>query len=311
MTVQILSDLGVNVAANIVASFIVGFTALFMLTRFRARGVKKFFGFAPGQSQLKVYLSAIAVQRQGTIATAPIIGGFHGDAMTEIEYRHALRFASSIKSGSASWIITTIFGQRAGAEEVLSTIEKSPSFRKNERRKEGPGVGEVLYDEQAASAALKDQACTVLVGGPIYNLLVHHLLRARPTEPRTTRLFEFIRENTDFGDPVRGIRTLFGVTAEDYVRTEENGILRDYFIVEKISYKGRKVFICAGTCTAATAAAIDKLLEWRHLERKFGARDFGCLYRIYLPPVSANDETRENDPDDATAIELIREYPSR
>ncbi|MGH3634009.1 MAG: hypothetical protein ACRDTS_07945 [Mycobacterium sp.] len=293
-----LIDLGINVAANILAALILGICALAVLSAYRSRGVKKFFGVSSGSASMKIFLSTIAVQPRGTMGTAGIVQGFYGDAMTEVEYRHALRFASLLRSGSAAWIFTTILGTRAGADSVASTIERSPSFRQNSRN----ARDEVKYDTAAISAKLREQDCTVLIGGPIYNLLTHHILEPRPEDPRyRSRFFEFIREFDATGSPIRGIRTLPGVTTEDFLRSTE----RDYFIVSRVTIdRSKRVFICAGTCTCATAAAVDELLDWRQYT-KFGDKDFGVLYRIHLPK---RDGIRESEPAEAIAIEPLREF---
>jgi hypothetical protein len=299
---KILLDLLVNVAANIVATLILGGLALIVLTNYRSRGVRRFFGVAGGGASVKIYLSAIAVKKGGTTGTAEIREGFHGDAMTELEYRHALRFASLLRSGSFSWVLTTVLGSRAGADKILSTIEKSPSYRQNKRDDES----QIVYENPPVSAQLHESTCTVLVGGPIYNLLTHELLRSRPTN--ANRFFEFIRENDSDGNGVRGIRDLTVRVPESHVRRTSNGSIIDYFIVSRLTLeRGKKTFVCAGTCTAATAAAVDQLANWEQF-KKFDDKDFGVLYRIYLPHSSASTaEGRESDPDEATAIELLRE----
>ncbi|WP_156934822.1 hypothetical protein [Pseudonocardia spinosispora] len=305
---SIVVDLLVNVAANIIAAFVVGFIALAILTGYRSRGVRRFFGVASGGSSIKIFLSTIAVNPGGTRGTAEIKEGFHGDAMTELEYKHALEFAALMRSGSFSWILTTIFGTRSGADRILSTIEHSPSFRQNTRVTPG---GEVSYDSNAISASLRENTCTILIGGPIYNLLTHHIFRHRPKNADDMRFFEFIRRNDPDGKALRGIRAL-GVYPRDYIRTEGEDHIEDYFVVCRLTVeKKKKVFVCAGTCTAATAAAVDQLTDWRKFE-KYGTNDFGVLYRIFLPRASTGFESsaqgRESDPDDATAMEWVCDF---
>lgn len=298
---DILGELAVSVAANILAALVIGGVAILVLSRHRRRGLKRFFGFSPHQSGLKVYLSRIAVNKCGTTGTAYISEGFHGDAMTEVEYRHALELTSRITSGSASWIVTTLFGARTGTERAMSVITHSPSFRSNAR---GPGH-EVQYEDQEMAARLQGDACVVLIGGPIYNLLTHHVLRHRAPG----QFFEFIRERGPDGAQRRGIRALGRVETEDHLRSEGETNLRDYCIVQKTTIGDTKVFVCAGTCTTATAAAVDKLMDWRQFEKRFGDKDFGVLYRLNLPATS-DRQSRETSPDKDTEIYQIREFPS-
>jgi hypothetical protein len=273
---SILIDLTVNVVADIIAAFIVGIAALAVLALYRRRGIRKFFGVAGSGSSMKVYLSTIAVNKAGTTGTAQIKEGFYGDAMTELEYRHALRFASVMRSGSVSWVLTTVLGTRAGADLILSAIEKSPSFRQNVRA--GKDC-EVDYDASVISACLRENTCTVLIGGPIYNLLTHHVLRRRPVSAQWNRFFEFIRENNADGEAIRGIMTVGGLESERFIRSEDDQTITDYFIVSRLTLeKGKRLFVCAGTCTAATAAAVDQLVNWRQY-KSYQDKDFGVLYR--------------------------------
>lgn len=299
----VIRDLLVNVSANIIAALIFGLLAGLAVTVYRARGIKRFFGISGGGSRIKVFLSAIAVEPCGTRGTAAIQEGFHGDAITEIEYRHAVEFVALLRGGSISWIVTTVLGARAGADRILSSIEKSPSFKQNSRTTSG----DVEYDLPTISAKLREQDCAVLIGGPIYNLLTHHVLRSRPSDPqRRNQFFEFIRENDTSGRAIRGIRTVAGVAPQDFVRTETAASIQDYFIVTRITLANSKkrVLVCAGTCTAATSAAVDQLINWRQYKR-FGDKDFGILYRIHLPPTPYG---RETEPDESTAVEKLQEF---
>lgn len=134
------------------------------------------------------------------------------------------------------------------------------------------------------------------------------MLRQRPTGTLPQRFFEFIRDRDETGKPRRGIRALGGISEEEFIRQESPTGLKDYFIVEKMTIGETKLFVCAGTCTAATAAAVDKLINWRYFEERFGTRDFGVPYRIHLPGSATNPEGRESNPDEHTAVELVCEF---
>jgi hypothetical protein len=55
------------------------------------------------------------------------------------------------------------------------------------------------------------------------------------------------------------------------------------------------VFICAGTCSAATAASLRALSKnWPDLKQRTQGRDFGMLCELYLQ----NSELREAHPPD-------------
>ena len=162
-------------------------------------------------------------------------------------------------------------------------------------------------DIASAIRRLIGNTSAIIVGGPIYNTLTHHLMEKLPSH------FSFILTKVD-DKPVRGIkvRNFRGGDKREYIRRPAEGSdgrrHLEYFIVERSTWdfeasgalKQTKVFICAGTSLAATAAAVRILADWPGLRRRFGKGDFGILYELYLD----NIEEREAHPPEARPQEM-------
>lgn len=271
-----------NVIANIVAVVVLAIIGAIIIAFYRTLGIKRFFGIAAPRSGLRIFLSAIPVKQGGSIGTARIEQGFFGEAITEIEYRSALSLYAALRGGPSTWFFTTVFGSRASADRATSEIEKSPSFWRYHENDRDDETTEVNYKPEDVSTLYR-QSCSILIGAPIYNLLTHHLMRVpKKGEPKSPHpFFQFIR---DFENekPVRGIKVIQEPNTEERKREETPTYVQDYFIVSRIDLGDkRRAFIAAGTCTAATAAAVNQLVKWRQFKKFKG--DFGVLYGIRLP----------------------------
>lgn len=303
-------DFLTNLLANIATALIVGVLGVALVKRGKSRSMKEFFGFDPGDSlHQRIFLSTIAVEEGGTRGTSNVHVGFHGDAITEMEYRHAYQLAALFTSRSTSWVISTIFGVKSASERVVSVIEQSPSYRKQVRRPSG----DVDYNDQDLQRQIDRYECVILVGAPIYNLMTHYVMRARVGSDRVISFFEFFRGEGQYSSE-RGIKltSKAGSEAKRFVRSDsEDGRVVDYFVVQKLTIRKTKVFVCAGTCTAATAAAVDRLRQyWSEYRRFQGDHDFGYLYKVSAPGIPA--EIREADPESAgVEITLERSYPPK
>jgi hypothetical protein len=275
-----------NVLANFVSTAIIAAAVVVLLVLMRRRGMRRFFGFRPGRQKLVIYLSSIAVEPGGTRGTGALKEGFHGNAITELEYRSALELADTIRSGVTSRLLHALVGARSNSEAVAAHVVQSPSFRHLSRDPDGE-----VQPEWSVADQLGTPSSIVLVGGPIYNVLTDQLLKLR-RQTDTVPRFEFLRYTTPEGRPVRGIRAYIAGRPEDYERQELDEHVVDYFVIEKIQLGDTIVFLCAGTCTAATAAAVRKLEDWRRWAKEYGGGRFGRLYEISLPTatgVSSSD----------------------
>lgn len=149
----------------------------------------------------------------------------------------------------------------------------------------------------------------MLVGSPVYNMLVDYVLRTVETPAE----FKFYRIPRGDHDYERGIVVRhghqrgrgYGFVPEVYARREdreqgesgEGDRIRytEFFIVQRISgwrVGDRKVtvFICAGNSTSATVKAVEKLTNWRALPHQ---RDFAALYEL-----QTYDRELTDDPND-------------
>lgn len=299
---MLLGELLVNVMANVISAIVIALVAYAVVTLAMRRRVFRFFGFQPGQTKQKIYLSSIAVRPKGTIGTTDVVTGFYGAAITEAEYRHALMLSAAIQARPVFRLLQAVQGAAAGgasiADPVRSGIELCPSYRQV-----GEPVDLAKHDELRRN--LEDAfrfASVVLIGAPIYNSMTYYAMSGAGA---LTSRFLYVRESGVPGpdgvepEPVRGFRVRKAGEAEDFVRSSApDGSSVEYLIVEKIKFRPKLVgaaarratpsevvvFVCCGTSTGATSAAVDILRNWSALERVYRLDEFGVVYRLDLPP---------------------------
>jgi hypothetical protein len=313
---SLLSGLVTALLANLVFA---AFVALFAILASRAisrRRVRHFFGISARKGSLPIYVSNIYVNpdvrssqhpdTRATIGTERIDRGFYGTAISEVEYYHALLFAAAVETRPAIRALRAVVPDDhfVPPEPIVCRIEPSPFI--------GTLADPVLR-------SLRDRVgnnSIVVVGAPVYNTLAKHLLGQLESRVR------FIRD-PDSSKPVqeRGIEfTNWRNEKMAYFRTnpppDSGEPLEEYYVVEKLEWpvasgSGRqlqaktRVFICAGTCSAATAAAL-RLLErnWLRLSRETGGNNFGILCKLLL----ANEKLREAHLDEAEVPRNIDYY---
>jgi hypothetical protein len=300
---------GVLVAllANLVFAILVALAAIVLGRTFWRHRVRAFFGIRPNKGELPIYLSNIIVKPSGTTGTAPIVQGFYGTAISEVEYFYALQFANTVETRP---IYRALRALDPGdiftpVEPIVCEIQISPSTNE---------VGEPTNADIIATIREKvGRRSVVLVGAPIYNTLTLHLM------DKLSSHFSFIREEGKSGEPVRGIRMHRGRdNHRDYVRQpiDDSGrLLVEYYLIEKLTWPVRsdtsghrrstKVFICAGTCSAATAAALRALARnWPKLQQLTDGTDFGLVCELLLE----NIELREGHPPDDDELRILDRY---
>lgn len=315
-----------SVAANLLSAVVIAALVYLVATFALRRRVARFFGFRPGRTEQRVYLSSIAVKPGGTIGTIGIVSGFSGAAITESEYEHALLLASSIQARPVFRLPQAIQGAAvAGSslvESVRSSIELSPSYRE---------VGEPLDLHRHAQLRENLEAAfrfpsVILIGAPVYNSLVFHAMSGAGS---FTSRFAFVRESRPVGSTgraqhARGFRIRQAGDVTEFIRdVDADRRVTEYFVIEKVMFKPRPavpkpgraprapsgettVLLCRGTCTAATSAAMDTLRDWRTLARRYGPDGFGAVYR--LEP--AEEADREREPDGARITRVYADPPT-
>lgn len=284
--------------ANFIFAILVATTAIALGNYYWRRRVRDFFDILPRKGRLPIFLSNIVVKRSGTIGTAPIAQGFYGTAISEVEYFYALQFAATVETRPAYRALRAL-----DPDDILTPVD--------------PIVCEVNISPTADEIGASDSIDTlrvirqtignrtaIIVGAPIYNTFTLHLM------DKLSSKFSFIRDEVN-GNPVRGIKVRQYKGQDDhrdYIRRpDDDGGQRqlEYFILEKLTWpiradagggrKSTKIFICAGTCSAATAAAVRALSKnWKDLKQRTTSANFGILCELYLQ----NIELREAHPPD-------------
>lgn len=160
----------------------------------------------------------------------------------------------------------------------------------------------------------------VLIGAPTYNVLTHYV-----HVTTADRRLDFVRVRNTLGSDVRyerGIR-FPGPDGPEELRREElrrrDGTCyayTEYVTIQKITRFGPgmlTVFVCAGTCTSATAEAVRLLADWENLlalpnprstnERRIGDdEDFLLVYSFQTPHRELGDVDAGRDTPPAAAL---------
>lgn len=285
-TTTIFTGIVTALLTNVVFASLVTLTAIIIGRFFWRYRVREFFGIRPDKGALPIYLSNILVKPGGAIGTDTVIRGFSGSTISEVEYFYSLQLAKTVESKPLRRALKKLdpSDKMIPVEPIVCQIHISPPIK----RLGDPDNEDVL----AALRAEIGQRSVIVVGAPAYNALTLYLMKMLPSH------FSFIREQDESGLPVRGIRMHKNLEKHrDFVRRAadgNDGQVLEYFIVEKLTWpvrpvttsgRGRstKVFICAGTCSAATAAALRMLADnWPELSKGSEGRDFGFLCELEL-----------------------------
>lgn len=283
--------------ANLIFAVLVALAAIGIGNYYWRRRVRDFFDILPKKGRLPIFLSNIVVRQAGTTGTAPIAQGFYGTAISEVEYFYALQLAATLETRPAYRALSALDPNDifTPVDPIVCEIHISP--KTEELGAENANLSKLIRQTVGNRTA-------VIIGAPIYNTFTLHLMDMLSSR------FSFIREEEN-GHPIRGIkvRSYKGQDNERrFVRhaADDSGRQLEYFILEKLTWpirsdtgsggrKTTKVFLCAGTCSAATAAAVRALAKnWPDLKRLTNGADFGMLCELYLQ----NVEMREGHPPD-------------
>lgn len=252
--------IALGVAANILSALIFAGIALLLSKIIWRRELRTFFGvrrFRKGGIQIR--LSCINVQPGGTIGTVTSQRGYSGSAITELEYKYALQLANSIETKPLTRTVRALLQHVTTVEEpLICNIGASRPF-----------AGQPPVDFQSSDHLREDLAkelgegTFILVGAPIYNLMTNYELSRHGSR------FQFL---AGIGEPRRGISVVRSEEQppKDYLRsTTKNGtqlVHTEYFVLQKQHHPpSSTVFVCAGTGTGATVAALTQLKNWRNL----------------------------------------------
>jgi hypothetical protein len=261
------------------------------------RALRAFFGITgTGRSAIKVRLSCINVIPGGARATDEIVEGFVGPAMSELEYKYALQLTRVVQRRPIVRVISALMEgtQSTSIDPVLCEIGSSPPH-------DGETPVDFESDPELANRLQRHLGAGtyVLIGEPMYNLLTGYAMSQAPSR------FTFVGGRTPDDEQGRTIRVdnVYHATgnpvAEDYERKREDGVYIEYGILERIAdWNGSTVFVCAGTSTASTIAALRELAEWRDLHGRFDTGpptggSFGVLLEVRVIDREAVPEPQE------------------
>lgn len=289
---------------------------------FWRRRVRRFFGVTPARGAIGVFLSCIDVRPGGAVGTEAVSGGSQGTSINYLEYRAALALAAAVQ---ARPLVRALHALRPAewqtAEPVICRIEPGPSGLTYQQRMADHNEAAVVDEVRRRAGA----GPVVLVGSVIYNVMTKVM-----TAGSGIAFLHEVTESVDAGGSgsgsgadsgggggsVPGRRSRRGIGVEgpagfrDFWRTvpeRDGGPLTDYFVVAALTWQGRRVFLCAGTSTAGTTAAVRRLASWRTLRAEFGDAPFTTVYELRLENAAA----LEMEPPASSWQRVYRDPPER
>ncbi|MET8955161.1 hypothetical protein ACWEO4_30105 [Streptomyces sp. NPDC004393] len=246
----------------------------------RSRVWKLFHAGTSSKNSVVVVVPSFDIAPASAAGTVPVQAGFAGTAISELEYREALDLADALHAHPVVRLLQAVgLPERIVYRPLRCRVTASMP------------VSRYAANRQAALEEITNTVrrtdCAVLVGGPVYNSTTDVMLRQAPFA------FEFYLGEEN-GVPVRGvhIRAVHGNTERTFRRreSEAGGAYLEYAVVEAVDWQGTRLFLCAGTCAATTAAAVRKLRQdWRQLAKDFGTRGFGLVFELPLDSEAMRD----------------------
>lgn len=293
------ADLGANLLSDIVSNALcVGVPLLIVFIAYHHRSrrrLRRFFGLTERRGgPVRIWLSNIYVKPAGTLSPLRIGRGFVGPAIIAAEYQYALQVASAIQTRpfvGAAYALLEQFGVKALDVPVSCRIGPSLDYVRVPHQRIDEHEPVDFDTDQAMVAAIRQALAAhesiVLVGSPVYNVLTHYALTNCGEQTRV----RFVASSAEPGHLASGVEILgFHPSGASHVFERRliegaDGTVfhEEYFVLQKITNwnrTGTTIFVCAGTCTAATAAALAKLSNWRTIEAEFGTAPFALVYAV-------------------------------
>jgi hypothetical protein len=251
----------------------------------RSRPLRRLLGLDGRMAgSVRILVSSIRVTQGGALGALGRRTGFRGPVMNQSEYVSALRLAEAIRSRPAARLLRALLDQLSLLDAAHDPIDCSISYSPQYLGDPGNGAtAATMWPE--LDKPLNESGVYILVGGPVYNAAVHHVLTNLGVRTR----FQFDMPD-DAETPARGIRVKgFCHNGDEEVferqaPPSQGGTGDDYFILQKISEFGdgpSTVFLCSGLSSMGTAMAVGALArDWELLERRFHRDDFELLYQF-------------------------------
>lgn len=265
---QFAYDVSTNIVGDLVFAVALAVAAIGVSNVLWRRGLHNFFGVTkPGRSAIKIRLSCINVLPAGARATDHIVEGFIGPAMSELEYKYALQFTRLVQRRPVVRAISALMENTtsSGIDPIVCEIGSSPPYQ-------GELPVDFDRDPELVDRLRRElgNGTFVLIGEPMYNLLTGYVMHDASSR------FAFVG-GREGGDPQHRTIRVGNVyhapgnpVGEEYERKREDGVFIEYGIVERlVDWNGSTIFVCAGTSTASTIAALRELVEWRDLHKRF------------------------------------------
>jgi hypothetical protein len=300
----------VGIVANVASILLVTTAAVLLLSvvsRRRRRLHKFFAGGRHWGGDVRIMMSNIFLSVPSGKGT-PVDMGFSGATMTLGEQIHAQRLVEAVEGRPATRLLVALadqIGLDGTAGSLRCKLSVSP-LRVDGAATMARGIPDDADDGaigRELAEVLRRGETLVLVGGVVFNTLTRYVM-GRSGEQSW---FSFEAEV----DPATGIakRSLRAEASgpdgpQDAVFTcvtsEAGGqeVYTEYFFVQKVTDFGpdhSTIFICAGTSTAATVAAVEELTDWESLRGEFGDGAFAVLHRLETSkrkPWQLGDELR-------------------
>jgi hypothetical protein len=285
-------QIALGILANILSVIVITVLALGLVSFAGLtvrRRLHRFLGGAPGWSgQVEIIVSNIQVRARGAIGVVFNQVGFVGTTITEAEYQAAEALKAKFEARPQIALFKAIasqLGLQGAKPSTHCQISISPKYVDSHR----PGLEPTVLNElelDAAAQAVLDQPLTFIVlGGTLHNVLTAYILKKMES---VRGFITFDVENDADGRCTLVARICGEPGIPHFTRNvghSKSGepLYTEYFFVQKIKNFGRShatVFLCFGSCTAATAAAVETLADWRGLETRYSAHEFSILYHL-------------------------------
>lgn len=306
-----VADTGYAVGIQVLADLclILGVLLVIGIIRYATGGrrLRSFLELGPSRAKtLRILVSSMFVKAtvpSATIALNPIRVGFTGYALTGGEYAAALHLARSLRIPNVGRLLSTLanFIADRPLDPLGDTkIGGAPGYVS------GPADHpDIASPEAAIRQILAEDSVVVAVGSPLYNSLSDHLTKnmGENTRVRFTRPADLGPDNIGYTLEVRP----FGPTGDwgEFTRyrvadtqSAHYQSFVEYAVVQKISRRNVRrpaIFLCAGTSTASTVAAVSLLSDWRILAKEFPEGSFCIVLEVTVHDREQTEEFATSD----------------
>lgn len=283
-----ISQVAWGVVANVASLFLVTAVAVILLLVLSRRRRLMFTFFASGRhwsGKIRVMMSNIYVNVPEGSPSPQTDLGFSGATLTLGEQIYANKFVEAVEGRPATRLLRALADQ-IGLEEALGSVRcklsVSPLRVDNVDYSQYAPQGDDGEIGRELAEVLRNGDTLVLVGGVVFNTLTRYVMGRSGDQS----WFTFVSKDSE-GAAIRALRAEANGSDATFTCSQRGGdgleTFVEYFFVQKVTGFGpdrSTIFICAGTSTAATVAALEKLTDWEALHQRFGDGAFAALYSL-------------------------------